>query len=277
MTYKILALGGGGVKGILHIGALKVLEEDFVFEEFYGCSVGAAFAIALAFGLNAAALERMSRMFSSFSGIFFTGLTLPVLFDSLGKKGLFSMTNLELLFHNMFMSEGLDLRNKLISDAPKKLRICSTNITKRKLTVFQGNFPVLKALMASTCIPIIFHPQEINGSLYIDGGYLTNIILDFVPQEDRHKTLSISIIHDEPHLTPKNTLKMTHVEFLYNLYKISCIYERLKNPHKNNIDLNYSIASGISDIGEKERSEMILRGEELTRRFQRSFQENIKR
>lgn len=272
MKYKILALGGGGTKGILHIGALKVIEEqgkltDLFSEGVYGCSVGSVFAIAIGFGLDTKALERMSVKFSSFSEIFFNGLTLTTLGNSLNKKGLFDMTNLETYFLELFDSEGINLRDKKISDSLIPLRICATNITKRNLTIFQDNFSVMKAFLASACIPILFCPQEINGSLYIDGGYLTNIILDYIPSELKEKTLSISIIHDDPNLTPQNTLNMSHIEFLYNLYKISCIYERLKNPHKNNIDLNYSLPSGISDVSEKQREEMILKGSELTRRF----------
>jgi NTE family protein len=272
MKYKILALGGGGTKGILHIGALKVLEEqgkliELFSEGIYGCSIGCVFAIAIGFGLDSKALERMSTKFTSFSGILFNDLTLNTLENSLNKKGLFEMSNLETFFIELFESEGINLRDKKISDSLIPLRICASNITKRNLTIFQDNFPVLKALRASCCIPILFCPQEINGSLYIDGGYLTNIILDYIPPEFKEKTLSISIIHDDPNLTPQNTLNMTHIEFLYNLYKISCIYERFKNPHKNNIDLNFKLPSGISDISETQRKEMILRGSELTRRF----------
>jgi len=282
MTYKILALGGGGSKGILHIGALKVLEERGKlieqFSEIYGCSIGAGYAIGIAFGLDTKALERMSAKFTSFSGIFFDGLSLTELSETLTNKGVFSMKNLENTFLEMFDSEGINLRDKKISDSLISLKICATNITKKKLTVFEGNFPVIKAFLASACIPIIFRPQEINGSLYVDGGYLTNIIMDFIPKENHEKALTISIIHDDPKLTPENTRKISHIEFLYGLYKISCIYERFKNPHKNNIDLSYSLPSGISDVGEKQREEMISRGEELTRRFfsQGSFQENIK-
>ena len=51
------------------------------------------------------------------------------------------------------------------------------------------------------------------------------------------------------------------------MYKSSCIYERKKTFHKNNINLRYELPSGISDVSEKQRNEMISRGEELTRRF----------
>lgn len=270
MTYNILALGGGGSKGILHIGVLKYLEEFGLMKQFtevYGCSVGAAFAIGIAFGLDSQAMIRMSSKFSTFNGILFKGLTLTDLQDSLSKKGLFNMKNLEEFFLDMFNSEGLDLRSKKLSDASIPLKICASNLTKNCLTVFSGEISVMKALMASACIPVLFHPQQINKSLYVDGGYLTNIILEYVPLEQRAKTLSISIVHDKPKINPQTILGISHIEFLYNLYKIACLYERKINMHPNNIDLTFNIPSGISDVTESQRSDMILRGYELTCRF----------
>jgi len=268
MTYKILALGGGGTKGILHLGALKVLEEQDLlknFEGIYGCSVGCLYATALAFGLTIEQIERMSTKFSSIDN--FTKLSLHELQTSLQKKGLFEMNMFEEFILEIFDSEGLDLRKKIISDSEIPLFICSTNLTKHVPTVFSGNIPILKAIRASCCIPIIFCPQIINNSVYIDGGYLTNIILNFIPIEKRERTLSISIIHNDPKITPHSIEKLSHIDFLYGLYKISCIYQRKKNINKNNIDLYYNLPSGISDVGEKERGEMILKGSELTRRF----------
>ena len=278
MTYKILALGGGGMKGFLHLGALKILEKKINFEEFYGCSVGCIVAIALAHELDCEALERMSTKISSFNK--FTTFSLIDLQSSFQKKGLFEMDLFENFILELFDSEGINLRSRNICDTPKKLNICATNITKHRLTVFTGKFPILKALRASCCIPLIFCPQIINDSIYIDGGFLTNVITDFIPKEKYQETLSLSIIHDDPKITPKTIKIIPHLEFLYGMYKSSCIYERKKTSftNKNNIDLNYSLPSGISDVGEKQRSEMISRGSELTLRFfsQRSFQENIK-
>jgi len=274
MTFKILALGGGGMKGILHLGALKAL--PFKFEEFYGCSVGAIVAVGLAHELDYLALERMSTKVSTFNK--FTTFSLVDLQTSFQKKGLFEMDLFELFILELFDSEGINLREKKICDTPKKLKICATNITKHRLTVFAGNILILKALRASCCIPLIFCPQIINDCVYIDGGYLTNIILDFIPREQHKLTLTLSIVHDDPKITPHTIKNISHLEFLYGMYKSSCIYQRFKHPHKNNINLNYNLPSGISDIGDKQRSEMISRGEELTLRFlsQGSFQESIK-
>ena len=187
--------------------------------------------------------------------------------ESLSKKGLFDPKCLEDFVSKMLNEEGIDLRGKKISDAPHPLYICSSNLTKKMITVFKGDVPILDAISASSCIPLIFYPKVINNCAYIDGGYLTNTILNFVPPDDRNQTLSLSIIHEDPKLSPSKICKMSSVSYLYALYTVSCLYERKMNVSPNNIELNHNLASGISDVGEKERNEMIERGYELTRTF----------
>jgi len=194
-------------------------------------------------------------------------ITLSSLQSSLTKKGLFDMDGLEKLVVETFEDEGIVLSDKVISDSKIPLFITSSNITKQVPTVFKGNVPVLKAIRASCCIPILFCPQIINNNVYVDGGYLTNIILDCVPKDQVQNTLSISINHDDPKLTPDSLLDMSYIEFMYGLYKTTCIYERRKNKYPNNIDLYYNLESGISDVGKEHRENMIEAGEKLTRAF----------
>jgi NTE family protein len=273
MAFKILALGGGGTKGILHLGALKFLEEKYgnLQEKFtggfYGCSVGSIVATCLAYGLNTTDLTRITTKFTSFSQILFNDLSVSKFRHSISKKGLFDPRCLEDYIAKILNEEGIDLRGKKISDAPYPLFICSTNITKNCITVFKGDIPILDAISASSCIPLLFCPKIINSSAYIDGGFLTNIVLSYVPLEDRESTLSLSIIHDNPRVTPTNLERITTVEYLYSLYKISCIYERKTNKSWNNIDLNHNLSSGISDVSEKEKNDMISRGYELTNMY----------
>jgi predicted patatin/cPLA2 family phospholipase len=119
--------------------------------------------------------------------------------------------------------------------------------------------------MASCCLPFIFQPQIINNNVYVDGGFITNILLNLVPSEDRSMALSFSIIHTKEKIT--NLKSDSPLEYLYKLYKISCLYEHYKNSYKNNIDLWYDKGSGVSDFTEDEKNEMILIGSKLCRRF----------
>jgi NTE family protein len=273
MTFKILALGGGGTKGILHIGAIKFLEEKYgnVQEQFsggfYGCSVGSIMATCLAFGMKSVDMERIACKFSSFSEILFEDMTLNRFEQSINKNGLFDPKCLEDFIEKMLNEEGIYLKGKKISDAPYPLYICSSNVTKKAITIFKGDIPILEAISASSCLPLIFCPKVINNCAYIDGGYLTNIIMNFIPVDEREHTLSISIVHEDPKLSPSKICKISTISYLYSLYMVSCFYERKLTNYQNNIELGHTLASGISDVGEKERNEMIARGYELTRAF----------
>ena len=182
MAFKILAFGGGGSRGILHTGAIKYLEESGLLvniTDVYGCSIGSVYATAVALGLSSEQIIKMSYKFTSFSEIFFGNLTLKKLEQNSEKKGLFEMDTLEDFFVKVFIEEsGIDLRTMKIKDTKIPLHICSSNITKKCLTVFEGDIRILDAIRASCCIPVIFCPQNINGNMYIDGGFLSNTMMD---------------------------------------------------------------------------------------------------
>jgi NTE family protein len=62
-----LALGGGGARGIAHVGVLKVLErEEIPLDLIIGTSIGALVGAAYAINPDAAALEkRVSEVLST--------------------------------------------------------------------------------------------------------------------------------------------------------------------------------------------------------------------
>lgn len=273
MTFKILALGGGGTKGILHIGAIKFLEEkygnlqEYFSEGFYGCSIGSMMATCLAFGMKSEDIARITSKFSSFSQILLQDISLSRFNESITKKGLFDPKCIEDFANKMLEDENIDLRGKKISDAPYPLFICSSNLTKKLLTVFKGDVLILDAISASSCIPMLFSPKDINNCAYVDGGYLTNTLINYIPPEDRHHTLVVSIIHDEPNLSPSKISKISLISYIYALYMVSCIYERKTNAFPNEIHLRHALASGVSDVSENEHRDMVAKGYELTRAF----------
>jgi len=281
MVFKILALGGGGSRGILHAGAIKYLEESGILADVtdvYGCSIGAVYGTAVALGLSSEQIAKLSYKFTSFSEIFFGKLTLEKLEKNSEKKGLFEMDMLEEFFVKMYMEEtGIDLRTMKIKDTKLPLHICATNLTKKCLTIFEGDVPIVDAIRASCCIPLIFCPQNINGNMYIDGGYLTNVMLDYIPADLKETTLELSIRFEDVAMTPKAVKQMTHLSYLYGLFKVSCLYEMKIKKHKNDVQLYVKLSSGISDVSSEKCTEMIEAGYESTKRFfsESSFQENI--
>jgi predicted acylesterase/phospholipase RssA len=179
--FKALALGGGGIRGFLIFGALKALQKqrgNLTFPDgVYGCSVGAVIATAIAFGLTSEQIEEIGYKFVNTSA-FLPSYRHATILAFTQKKGLFTMDLMEELFLRVFDSVGIDLRGKMISDAPQKLYMVASNITTQKMTLLTGNIPLLAAMKASCCLPFIYHPQVIHNQLYLDGGvYAENMTL----------------------------------------------------------------------------------------------------
>jgi predicted acylesterase/phospholipase RssA len=267
--FRILALGGGGTKGFLEIGALEELEErvgplhEHFTEGIYGCSIGSIIGTAVAFGVPVSKIRERFKQFPM-SELFKIDMNVD---DILTKKGIFGMTVLETKVAALFQSVGIPIETKVLGDALVPLKIQASNITKGIPVIFQKNIPVLKAILASCCIPFVFRPQQINDSLYVDGGFLTNLLMTVVPESEQKRTLSFSIIHSDPYITPLKLKKMNPVEYMYKLYKTSCLYERKKIPVPNNLDLYYDKGNGLTTWTSEEQDDMVLAGRRLTNDF----------
>jgi NTE family protein len=55
-----------------------------------------------------------------------------------------------------------------------KLFLCATNVRTGKIKVFEAHEASADAVLASSCLPFLFHAVEIDGEAYWDGGYMGN-------------------------------------------------------------------------------------------------------
>ncbi len=158
MSKKIgIALSGGGARAIAHLGILSALEEFGIKPSIIsGTSAG---AIAGAFYAGGYSIKETLEIienghFFSFSNILFE------------KQGLFSMNPFEKIYNQYFPKNSID-------DLNIPLFISATDILKGELVYFSsGN--LAKALLASSCIPLVFQPVSYNDTLFVDGGVLNN-------------------------------------------------------------------------------------------------------
>lgn len=161
-----VALSGGGVKGFAHAGALKALEEfgykpDIIAGTSAGSVAGALYAAGYA-------PSEICDMFKKKGFANFTQLTIPT-------AGLFNPTKFV-----SFMRSKIAYKN--IEDLPIPLRIVATDLDHGHRTVFtQGSLP--ERIMASSNVPIVFPPMEIEGIHYIDGGVFCNFPVDVIRDE----------------------------------------------------------------------------------------------
>ncbi len=153
-----IALSGGGVRAYAHIGALKALNEVGIYPEVIsGVSAGAFIGAFYADGYKP---DEIFDILSDNNFFKFFNLTFP-------KYGLLKITGLEkTLIEN--------LRARKIEELKKPFFIGATELNTGTLRYFSEG-KLIRTLIASACIPVLFIPVEIDGKTYVDGGVLENL------------------------------------------------------------------------------------------------------
>ena len=219
VVFRRLALGGGGAKGILHIGALQELEtrQPLIFPDgVYGSSIGSILATYVAFKLPISNTIPLLKKYLVFEKIA-PKPNFAQMARSLSTKGMYDMNNFENVLVDFFKDAGLELKDKKIGDASMPLYIISSNITKGIPTIFSKDVPIIDALKCSCCIPGVFKPQNVYNQLYIDGDVLSPAISKRVPKDEY--TLVLNLKKQPPTtMTPETIENISPLEYIGNLY-----------------------------------------------------------
>lgn len=177
-----LALQGGGSHGAFTWGVLDRLLEDgrLGFEGVSGASAGAMNAVVLAHGWldgerdgARAALERFWQAVGGAVGVFGTEL-LGAWADLISRT--FSPYHLNPTNFNplrAMLLQQIDFE-RLRADSPFRLFISATKVRSGHVRVFDDTELSVEALLASACLPTVFHAVQIDGEAYWDGGYLAD-------------------------------------------------------------------------------------------------------
>ncbi|EOZ98274.1 hypothetical protein A33Q_0928 [Indibacter alkaliphilus LW1] len=153
-----LALSGGGVRGIAHLGVLKALNDHDIFpNRLSGSSAGAI----------AGALYCSGHDPSEILEIIIKTNYFKFLRPAISWTGILKMDVVEDLFLK-YIPE-----NKFES-LKIPLSVAATDIKRGKVVYFSEG-PLIRPLMASSCIPGMFDPIAIDNKFYVDGGVLNNL------------------------------------------------------------------------------------------------------
>jgi NTE family protein len=169
-TKTAFVLGGGGNLGAIQVGQLKALfERGIVPDVVIGCSVGALNGAAVADDPTMHGVERLEQLWASLASrsIFPTG--------SLG-RGPWRFVRNGLAAYS---DEGLRalvtwLRYRTFEEAKLPFYVVATSL-RAGVERWFSHGDVTRPLLASTALPGIFPPVEIDGEEYIDGGVVNNV------------------------------------------------------------------------------------------------------
>lgn len=196
-----LVLGGGGAMGALQVGILRVLiRHGFRPSRIVGTSVGALNSAFLAFYPGEAGIERLAQIWRSIENERFISFN-PV-------RVAYRLASRQLsLFSNDFLQR-LVAEHSVLDDFSAThvpLYITATNLSTGHKQVFSSG-SVSQAVLASTAIPGVFAPVQVNGDAFIDGGVVANLDLETAVDLGARDVLAIDLSHCFDLPTPTNAL-----------------------------------------------------------------------
>lgn len=176
-TQKIgLALGGGGARGLSHIGVLEELDRAGVeIGWIAGTSAGSLVGALYAYGLKPAEILALAKETSWHD---LAGVNLP-------KVGLTTFDPMEKLLNEIF-------HKATFADLKLPFAAVSCDLhTGKEVILREGN--VARAVRASCSIPGIFVPVTDNEQLLTDGGVVNGVPVNVARQLGAEKVIAVQL------------------------------------------------------------------------------------
>jgi NTE family protein len=207
-----LALGGGGARGITHVGVLRVFEEESIpVDIIVGTSIGSLVGAAYAIGQNTQEMEKRIEEFLN-SPTFQESALKDIKEIQDTKKSGFTgkihafFRNRLLLAQSMFRLGmlGSEEFQAMIDFFVPDIQIQDTQIPYRAVatdlvsgqSVVMSEGPLRRAVMASCAVPGAVPPVEVNGMLLSDGGSISIVPTMVAREEGADFVVAVSIRGD---------------------------------------------------------------------------------
>ena len=173
-----IALGGGGARGFAHVLILEALDELGIRPRLIaGTSIGALIGAAYASGMSGAEIHSfcselfqkrtqiVKRLFSRWNA---------ALADRLGSSGISILPGervLEAILPEMLPASFEELKIPLLA--------VTTDFYTQSPYIL-GHGPLMPAIVASSALPGVMRPVELDGKVLIDGGFVNPVPFDLL-------------------------------------------------------------------------------------------------
>lgn len=190
-----LVLSGGGTRGFAHLGVIDALQEKGITPDVIsGVSAG------------------------SIVGAFIAGGKSPHDTMEIFKKGwFFKYTKLHIPVNGLLKLDGLkeiidrEINFDKIEDSPLPFHIAVANLNKGKVE-YKNRGSLSQTVLASSSIPVLFAPVEMDGQFYVDGGLMDNIPIEPI-KNDCEKIIVVNISPINPRDRFKNLIQIASRTF----------------------------------------------------------------
>ena len=173
MARTILVLGGGGVKGMTHVGAWRaILELGVVVDEIIGTSIGGLVGAVIAGGMGVEELSARARAFKRADivalnrwALLLNGIRQPSIFHDLPLR--------------TFIADTLPVETFGELAIPLGLNVADVGTGEQVWFGAGGrdDMPLAQAVYATCALPVFYPPADIDGRLYVDGGVVDTLPL----------------------------------------------------------------------------------------------------
>jgi NTE family protein len=239
----ILVLGGGGMRGFCHIGVIRAIERlGLHVDEIVGTSMGAVMGALYAAGMDSREVEEVASEISI--------------------KDYFKLNLLKFLvkgYRHASVYKGkafLDfLRRWLPQDHFAELPrpfFCNALALSTGMTRFFGmpgadDVPVADAVYASSCLPAIFEPLQIDGDYYVDGGMTETLALRLARARLPDLVIGVDLSHRDLHKRATYKASLPHI--LFQTYEVMGLALNEHNLHNFVDDRTVVVKPKVSHVG----------------------------
>lgn len=170
-----LVLGGGGIRGLAHIGVLDVLErEDILLDLIVGTSMGGIIGVLFALGLTAHEIS--------------IGLAPPSLTPLSNVRLLSARARQNRLREQLAPLVG----DKTFSDLSIPITLMAVDmVSGEEVALREG--PLMAALLASSAVPAVFPPVYLNGMQLADGGVIDSLATYMAAEQGVDKIIAVDV------------------------------------------------------------------------------------
>ncbi len=170
-----LVLGGGGARGLAHIGVLQVLDRERIpFDFIVGTSMGGIVGVLHALGISPEQLAEQMRAIRGNSLINVTRL---------------SARRRQRMMRNLLAGA---LEGKTFADLKVPVMLTAVNMIQgREVILNEG--PLMPAVLASSAMPAVFPPVELNGMQLADGGVIDSLATHVAYEHGADKVIAVDV------------------------------------------------------------------------------------
>lgn len=242
-----LALGGGGTRGAAHIGVLRVFEREHIPVDYIaGCSMGAVVGGLYAAGLTLDEIEgtlldeSLQKAYApgSLRWRFLIGYTTKFRFMFMDRPyaGLFSGKKFVKFIDKMLPENAKLIENTKIPFCA----VCTNLIDGQAYKLCKGELS--QAILASSALPPVVRPVEIDDNLFVDGAVRSNV--PTVSARQFNADIVIAVPVDEA-IKPVDIKKFTSVRAVAN--RVTSIVLSVVDAHHIQL-ADYSVIPDVSNI-----------------------------